>query len=109
MTHYNFYCVVCGEPFKATKKHARTCKTTCRVALSKLMRLNLQDEKTTPTQDEIIAAKVAMVKGQASPIKEITNPTPEDNTPKDEDLDKKPEMTPKEGDNSEPKGQAPSK
>lgn len=42
---YNFFCVICGEPFSAAKKHARCCSSECRVVLSNVMRYEVTDDE----------------------------------------------------------------
>ena len=59
---YSFYCVICGTPFAPTKKHARCCKSECRVVLSNIMRY----------QDEPVAPEVIDKKEVAEKFKDVT-------------------------------------
>lgn len=65
MKIYNFYCVICGAEIKSKKKHARTCSTVCRVALSNIMRYGTEDEEITKEESEDVKERVAEVKGEA--------------------------------------------
>ena len=52
---YRFHCTICGGEFRPTKKHARTCGTACRVALSNIMRYSIDvidDKMLAPTKEE---------------------------------------------------------
>lgn len=91
---YRFYCKICGTEFRAVKKHATTCSTTCRVAWSKIDKFGLIEtgDEMTPDQIELAERKAKHAKGedvditpidQQSPVKKILkgklgkNATPE--------------------------------
>lgn len=66
---YKFHCKICGTEFRPLKKHAMTCSTTCRVALSNIMRYSEDpiDPNETPLTDEdkkLIDEKIAKAKGE---------------------------------------------
>ncbi len=58
---YNFFCLICGDPFKVERCDAQTCSKNCRVALHKLKKHGVQAETTTPEEDKEIKDKMESV------------------------------------------------
>mgnify|MGYP001568633721 CR=1 FL=1 len=54
---YNFFCIICGNPMKVGKNHARTCSTSCRIALSNIMRQGADGNEDISNEDQKIAIK----------------------------------------------------
>ena len=63
---YRFFCKICGTPFRAMKKHAITCSTTCRVAWNKIDKFGLIEtgDEMTPDQIDLAERKVRHAKGE---------------------------------------------
>ncbi len=53
------------------KKHARTCSTACRVALSNIMRYGTEEEEVTEEEREAADERIAEVKGEIAPESSI--------------------------------------
>lgn len=67
MINYNFYCTICGTAMTVKKKHARTCSTPCRVALSNIMRYGTEDEEVSEEDRKIANERISEVRGETAP------------------------------------------
>lgn len=52
MNEYNFFCIICGTPLKAGRRHAKTCSTRCRALLAESMKLLPGEESPNLTEEE---------------------------------------------------------
>lgn len=74
---YIFYCKICGKEMIVKKKHATTCDTACRVALSNIMRYGVEDaetEEATPEEREEATRLTKKVLGQETITEKLSGP-----------------------------------